>query len=73
MPEYTQSRVDSMFKIGNAWVRSSRIESVAVDDKRWGVTASGKDLFMTTVTLFSGATFQHKVTDVEAFIKRIIG
>lgn len=64
---------DSFIKLDSGWVRTSRVEAVTVDDKRWGTTASGKDLFHVRVGLISGATFTHKTTDVEKLMRAIAG
>jgi len=64
---------DGFIRLDTGWVRISRIESIVPDEKRWGATASGKDLFRITITLISGATFTHLTTNIEKFMQTIAG
>lgn len=70
---WESSPTDGFIKVDDAWVRTSRVESVSVDPKRWGTTGAGKDLFKVSVRLIGGATFSHLTTDTERFVKAIIG
>lgn len=63
---------DKFIKLGNAWVRISRIESIDAGPKQWGTTAKGTPLFKTRVTLFSGATFSAFVEDPDALVRSIM-
>lgn len=65
--------VDGFVKTDAGWIRISRVESVQGDDKRWGVTAKGKDVFRLEITMISGAKFSHLTTDVGHFIRRLTG
>lgn len=69
MSDWQMTSGDGFIKLDGGWVRMSRIESIRPETKRWGVTASGKDLYRVTVTLISGAEFHHLTSDVERLVE----
>lgn len=73
MSVWESEQSDGLLELETGWVRMSRIESIVIDSKRWGVTGGGKDLYLATVTLISGATFTHKTSDPKGFVRLAAG
>lgn len=73
MSNWESGPKDGLLQLDTGYVRISCIESVVIDEKRWGVTSKGNDVWRATVTLIGGATFTTKTTDTERFISLCAG
>lgn len=73
MSKWESGPADGLLQLDTGLVRISRIESVVIDEKRWGVTSQGSDVWRATVTLIGGAIFTTKTTDTERFLNLCAG
>lgn len=73
MSDWESGPSDGLLHLDSGYVRISRIESVVIDEKRWGVTAKGSDVWRATVTLIGGATFTTKTTNRDRLVKLCAG